>query len=1443
MRTLRQFLLMVLMISTTWLSAQLHGFMDDVENQTDFAQTGLTGWTSLDLDGLNTAGPFQSFPGKGGPLGFIVYNPSQTDPVNTLDGYDPRSGQKYFASISSWSGPNNDWLISDELAAHPGGTFSFYAKSAADFSGLDQFKVAYSTTTNNPADFVFLNGGNPISTTINWVKYDYTIPANAKYIAVNCVSYAFMMLLDDLSFTPTVAATAPNSITNFSMEAQIDSQFRAVLNWTNPTIDFQGNTLTDLTGVKIYRGTHPMNLQLVTTLTSSVGQAQTYTDILPGEGSYIYRLVPYNAAGDGKSFDTPLTYFGYETTPGAPQNVNFSQNASLQTVISWDEVNYGSGGGVLQDPVVGYTIKRTLGTTTEVLAEMHPSTTFTETTIPEFNLYTYSIQAQTSETNLGIATVVSSPSGLAADQVRITSGTAAKNQPFELGNKSIISQSIYYPSDLGETGVITSISYFANLASPTTARYKIYMSTTDRDVFGTTLNNAIWEFYGDQKLVYDGEIQFISGRKAMTIDLDQPFFYDTASGQNIIISIVKPYLENVPTFNPREFYNTPVEGMRTYYANGYTVDLSVVTTQPAAWSTDEVTSIPSIVLGKASDYGSLSGQVIREDDGTALEGVSVQLTPTDENSYQSEVTLTNVFGNYEIRGILPGNYTVTFTKDTYNTETETISIVAGEEEILDVEMNSAIPISIAGTVVNVQGQPIADATLNLSGFSTFTTTTNATGSFVLEAYAGKEYDLEASHPLFVSETISFVSESTDFTLDPIELELALNKPGSVIAVNNNGVGEVSWQKPVGMFNETQIGWGSFLAAGDAWGNGGNPFIAGIRLEPADLANQLEEGAKLTHVKIYYANNANTIIHIYKGANASELIHSQPFNVTTENWYTVELTSPIEIDQTQELWIGVEFLAGQYGAYPIGLDDGPNAPARKGSMLNENGTWVGMSLTNKNWNIYGIANNTMEANPEGYKVFRSPAAEENWTELTPSMITALEFDDTTLSSAPANMYKYGVEALYGENLISEKGISNEIEHGLYFDFTLTLNPDSGNATGAYVSMWNDVNFAEATITNGNTITLSHLMIGTYNLRVELDTYEIIELNDVVVSNEGSLTLPLNLLKVQPSNLTADVQGNTAELHWTLHDTFTEKFERYPDFERNTIGNYILRDLDGLETYTYTNFSWPNDGDPMSFMIFNPFATTPPVNIPALSGRRFLSAFAGPDGANNDWIIIPAGPGEFKFMASSLTNELLERIRVYYSTSGTETSDFQAFGSQITVPTAWTEYTFEAPENTRYVAINYVSNDSYILKIEDMTFEKEYNHALYYRVYLDNVLVADNLTEQNFLLENLTGPTHVAHVEAVYGSGNSEKTEIILSLLGVEDPNLAQVSVYPNPASGKFWIKTDLKGDMKVMDLNGRLMYSGKVQVGTNFIEHTFETGTYIVQIQTEKGIISKKLLIK
>lgn len=1438
------FILTLFLAFSGWAQGSLHPFKDDVEQHADFVQNDLVGWTSLDLDGLNTAGPFQSFPGKGGPLGFFVYNPSQTTPVNVLEAYIPNSGQKYFASISSYDGPVNDWLISDELADHPGGTLTFYAKSSFDYSGNDEFKIAYSTTGSAPEDFEFLNDGATTSPSTNWTKFEFAIPADAKHLAINCVSEAVMLLIDDIQFEHNIDPLAPGLISDFNMSTVLGDDIEATLTWVNPTVDNAGNALSEISGVKVFRGTHPMNLVEIADLPSSIGENMSYVDTLPEGGSYIHRLVPYNTSGNGAVYTTPFTFFGYETTPGAPRNIVFTQNASLQTVISWDEVDYGELGGSLENPVIGYTVTRSLGATTEVLAEMHPSTTYTETEIPDLNLYTYEIIAQTSPENLGIPAEVAAYSGMNENQESVTSGNVASDQVFELSRASIISQSIYTSEEIGGTGLITSLSYFGNLGITSSAQYKIYMSVSNRDTFGTTLNNAVWEYFGDQKLLFDGTIEFQNGRNEINIELDQPFYYDATNNENVIITIVKPLLENPPSVNPREFYNTSVEGMRTYYTIGYSTDLSLISTQPPAWSTEEVPTIPSIVAEKTTDYGSLVGSVKLLLDDTPLEDVTVSIAPVGTTTYQNETAYTNEDGEYSIPALLPGEYVATFSKDAYNTYEETITIVANEELTLDVVLEPAISIEISGTVVNESGDAIEGTTLTLSGYSNFTVTTDATGSFTLEAFAEKEYELEVFHPLYNSEDLSFTSETTDYTLDPFTLTLSLHKPIDVVAVNNDGVGEVNWDLPVGYFNETTIGWGSFSTTGEKWGNGGDPFISAINFDASDLQNQVPENGKLTHVKAYISNNAEIVVKVFDGANAAELIHSQPISISEEGWYVIELTSSIDIDVNTELWIGLEFIAGQYGAYPIGLDDGPNEPGNKGSMKYENGVWTGLNLTNKNWNIYGIVNNTMDADPLGYRVYRSPASNTDWTELTTNMITETSFEDVTLVDAAPDFYKYGIAAEYADSLYSEKGISNEIEQSMLFDLSLEVTTDFGSPEGAYISIYNSNQFVEAFVPASTaTVSFDQVLRGDYTIRVELDNYEIVELTDYAIEETATITIPLELLKVQPSNLTATIENNaSARLDWTLHTDYTDQIEKYEDFERQEIGDYILKDLDGLQTHTYTNFSWPNAGVPMSFMVFNPFSTTPPVSMDAHSGRRFLTGFAGPYGTNNDWLIIPAGSGEFSFMAASLVGSDPEKIKVLYSTSGTEVSDFTAFESVISVPQAWTEYSFEAPENTKYVAINYVSTDTYILKIDNLTYQKPFNHELSYNIYLDGELIAENVSERTFMLNDLSNGSHIAEVEAVYETGVSEKTEVEINILDVEDHNLADFLLYPNPTTGLFYLEMESSATVNIIDMNGRLIHSTQKAPGTSMLNYNLASGTYIVQIKAQDKTSYKKLIV-
>lgn len=1430
----------------------LYDFHDNGQWHADFAISDLQGWILIDVDGLTPDGPsFHDFPNKGNPMSFIVYNPSKTSPPNELPAYEPRTGEKYFMSISSWDGPSENWMITQELAPHPGGTFSFYAKGTASWTVDEQFKVAYSTDGSDPSDFVFYNNGMAYNASLNWTRYQFSVPANAKHLAIICVSQANAFLVDDIEFEAHVPSQAPDHISEFDAEIQMNEDLAIEINWVNPQLDSEQNPLSELSGVKVLRGSHPMGFTVVADITDvQMGQQSLFTDTQVQAGNlYAYRLVPYNSHGNGISWTSDYYYLAVETVPGAPHTVEFAQNENQQMVISWNHVDYGENGGLLQDPVAGYTIIRSLGSEVEVLAQMHPENTFTETNVPDFNLYQYEIIAQTDEDNVGPAAIRHTYSGMGADHHPVTFGITQSNQVFELPRNSILSQSIYMADEIGSTGLITGLAYFSNLGSyGGTTGYKIYISKTDREVFGPNNNSAVWEYYADQKLVFDGPITFEAGRNAIEIPLDQPFYYDADSGKNIIITVIKPLIENPPSVNSPRFFNTPVETLRTYYAIGYGVDMSTITTQPATWATEEVPTIPSIVTQKVQNYGVLYGTVTLGGEETALEGVEVEITPLEE-SYQYEKVYTGIDGNYIIPALLPGTYTATFFKEGYNAFEADITVEENQTIQMDVVLSTATPILVHGLVTDQDQNPIPHAYVNLSGYSSYSTMTNDAGEYTLNAFGSKEYELEVTHPLYFSGYDSFVSEEHDHNLADMVLEIMPHKPMNVLAEILQGNGVVSWDKPYGLDNQTMLAWGS-LTQLTAWGWGGAPFTAGIRFTISDLNNLIPEGGKLTHIKAYIANNAQIHLEVFEGHNAANLIYTHPENITHAGWYTFELSRAIPVDVSKELWIGIRFEPG-YGPYPIGIDEGPNAPQRKGSMLYENGIWTPISLTNKNWNIYGKVHTTVEANPVGYKIFRNESGSPDWIELSEDMIIEQEeFTDETLANMEAGIYQYGVMAQYGESLFSDLSYSNELLLDVLFNIAIKPLPNTGSAENSYIRLWNESNFYEKTLTGADEqVQFNEVWTGTYSVMVQLENFEKVVWHDVYIGADQTLEVPLEELRPMPVNLAAQQHedASVAYVSWSVHATYTDDMEPYPDFAKSEFGDYILKDLDGLPTYTYMNFSWPGEGDPMSFMVFNPYATTPPITLDAYSGRRFLVAMAGPDGASNDWLIIPAGEGTFSFMAQSLVADDLETINVLHSASGTNVSDFTPFdnGENLNPPAGyWHEYEFEAPQGTNYVAINYISNDTYFVMIDDITREKEYTHMQYFNVYLDGSLIESHLEDSFVQVSGLTQAHHLLEIEAVYASGVSEKAQIELQgSVNLQQYHEAQFRVFPNPGKSPFVIQLEKAAKVHITDLKGVKCYAENLQAGTNRVYLDLPPGTYVVKAFEEQKVHTQILIVQ
>lgn len=148
-----------------------------------------------------------------------------------------------------------------------------------------------------------------------------------------------------------VADGAPSYPRAFKATADAKGALSAQLSWTTPSVSYLGAKLSSLTGTKVYR-----NDQLVYTSTeTTLGKAVTWTDKPSTDGYYIYKVVPYNAAGDGvyKEF---AAYVG-EDLPGAPQNVTLTTHGG-NAEITWAAPAEGQHGGYFDNASVKYNVVR-----------------------------------------------------------------------------------------------------------------------------------------------------------------------------------------------------------------------------------------------------------------------------------------------------------------------------------------------------------------------------------------------------------------------------------------------------------------------------------------------------------------------------------------------------------------------------------------------------------------------------------------------------------------------------------------------------------------------------------------------------------------------------------------------------------------------------------------------------------------------------------------------------------------------------------------------------------------------------------------------------------------------------------------------------------------------------------------------------------------------------
>jgi hypothetical protein len=187
------------------------------------------------------------------------------------------------------------------------------------------------------------------------------------------------------SLWPQAAGLAPAAPTNFTVSAN-QAQLMATLNWTNPTLTFNGQPLTSIDRVVIKRNGLPID----SLMNMSPGQAVTYNNNVPNANSYNYSVYAVNGAGNGISV-SGTAWIGLDTPGPVTSLTGAGVGTTLVANLSWVNPLVGGHDGYWPiGTISGYMIHR-YGPNEATFNVNGIQTAYSDATIPVQGWYHYGV--------------------------------------------------------------------------------------------------------------------------------------------------------------------------------------------------------------------------------------------------------------------------------------------------------------------------------------------------------------------------------------------------------------------------------------------------------------------------------------------------------------------------------------------------------------------------------------------------------------------------------------------------------------------------------------------------------------------------------------------------------------------------------------------------------------------------------------------------------------------------------------------------------------------------------------------------------------------------------------------------------------------------------------------------------------------------------------------
>jgi hypothetical protein len=452
--------------------------------------------------------------------------------------------------------------------------------------------------------------------------------------------------------------------------------------------------------------------------------------------------------------------------------------------------------------------------------------------------------------------------------------------------------------------------------------------------------------------------------------------------------------------------------------------------------------------------------------------------------------------------------------------------------------------------------------------------------------------------------------------------------------------------------------------------------------------------------------------------------------------------------------------------------------------------------------------------------------------------------------------------YGQNFTVQTDILNNTTQDFNGDFCAAIFDNNGTFVDNVEVLTGMSLLAGAHYPSGLTFTsngIFTMLPGTYsigifyspagqNLWVKVsDTLGYTNFPQMTVHHSNTIELNAAMTVTPGTTL---IEGQPVSVHLDVLNTGTTTFTGTFDVS--------LYDLDGFAVFTVQQMTGINMPSNYNYTGGLTFAST---NVTCAPGTYLLAMQYLPDGSN--WELTGStnylNPVEVIVQQAAYGADPWEPNNTLAQASDLPTT-FSADSATVNTPNANININSSSVDYD-YYKIDLASGFGYLISARLNDFKNSGNGLTYtedaiFSYSTDGITFSNTFDDimANSIVSPNGGTIYFLVSPKFTGTSGTYLLDISVKRgpMGIADLSFDAIRIYPNPATNELYIEAPLKSEIEISNIEGQIIKRLKIKDNKTDIDHVgwssyvvdisdFANGVYIIRVQTDSGIITKKFI--